>query len=431
MDLFGVIGRPILHSLSPALHNAAWDALGLDARYVRIASRDANEALRTARAIGVRGLNVTSPFKQAAARLADTRDSIAEKLGVANTLLWSAGAWRAHNTDVAGVRCALARHDIQLEGSSALVLGAGGAALAAAAALVEMGAEVTVAARALTRARSVAALAECAACPLREAGPIARGARVIVGAVSTDERVLNRGALQPGAVVLDARYQSESALVRDARASGCTVVDGKEWLLGQAAEAFRIFAGREAPVAAMRDALDAPRVKRGAKLSIVGFPGVGKSSVAQVLGLQRDLPVLDTDTLVEQRAGVPVPQLLREHGEPTLRALEREVLDALPGSPGILSCGGGLLTGPDAARLLRDRSRLIVWLWASPETCLQRMGDPSDRPLLMPTPEIQAPRLLQERMARYAAACDVVVDSEGASANDVAAMIDELWSECA
>jgi len=252
-----------------------------------------------------------------------------------------------------------------------------------------------------------------------------------VGAVSTDDRVLDRGALQPGAVVLDARYQSESALVRDARARGCTVVDGREWLLGQAAEAFRIFAAREAPIAAMRDALEAPSAKRGVLLPIVGFPGVGKSAVAQLLGQRRGLPVLDTDALVEQRGGVPVPRLLRERGEPALRALEREVLDALPGSPGILSCGGGLLTGPDAARLLRERSRLIVWLWASPETCLQRMGDPSGRPLLMPCPEIQAPRLLQERMAGYAAACDVVVDSEGPSANDVAAMIDELWSECA
>jgi len=430
MDLFGVIGRPIVHSLSPLLHNAAFEALGMEACYVRIASRDLSGALATARSLGVRGLNVTAPYKAAAARIADERDAVVEELGAANTLLWREGSWHAHNTDVRGVRGALGRRGVKLAGASALVLGAGGAAIAAAMALRLEGSIVTVAARDPIRARTVADIVGCGACALHDASAFVSSATVIVSAVSTDAPVIDSGLLRPGTVVLDARYQSESALVREARQRDCVVVEGREWLLCQAAEAFQLFTGKAAPVERMRQALEAEPVRRGAMISLVGFMGSGKTTVARLLGQKLGQPLFDTDSQVGQLAGMPVDRLLRENGEPALRHWEGKALEALPDSPGVIACGGGLATSPQSTRELRQKSGLVVWLWAEPSTCLERIGDATSRPMLGDRPATTAPRLLHQRLGAYAAASDVVVDTEGKGADEVADTAIELWREC-
>lgn len=430
MDLFGVIGKPIVHSRSPLLHNAAFEALGMQARYLRIASQDAAGALLTAGRLGVEGLNVTSPYKAMAAQLAEEQDAISQDLGAANTLLWRGGKWHAHNTDVGGVRGALRRHDVRLKDADALVLGAGGAAMAAAMALHLEGANVTVAARDPMRARAVANVVGGAACSLIDAAGPASAARVIVSAVSTDEPVLDPDSLRPGTVVLDARYQSEGALVREARRRGCVIIDGREWLLCQAADAFKLFTGRKAPFVAMEEAVSQEPAGRGAMISLIGFMGCGKTSAARLVGSRLGLPVFRTDSLVEQHAGMPVDRLLRERGEPALRDWECKVLEALPDSPGVLDCGGGLITTPQGRQMLRAKSRVVVWLWASPETCLARIGDTSSRPLLEPSPETTAPRLLRQRIGSYASASDVVVDTEDSSLEEVANLASAQWRDC-
>lgn len=430
MDLYGVIGNPIAHSRSPQLHNAAFEALGLEARYVRIASRDAAGALATGRRMEVKGLNVTAPYKEVVARLVVDRDPIVRAIGAANTLIRRGDDWTAHNTDVAGVQGALRRSNVPVRDARALVLGAGGAALAAAMALRIEGAEVTVAARNPAGARRVAGLVGCAASSLQEANGIVPHARVIVSAVSTADPVIDPGALQQGTFVLDARYQSESALVRAARETGCVIVDGREWLLCQAADAFQLFTGRPPPPGVMQRSLHQERVACGSIVSLVGFMGSGKTSVARALGDRLGLPVLDTDSLVAQLAGMPVDRLLRELGEPALRRCELEALQRIPDSPAVLACGGGLITSPQATRLLRDKSRLVVWLWAGAASCLERIGDATSRPLLGTDPESSVPRLLNQRRGAYASSCDVVVDTEHDSVADVADAARELWREC-
>jgi shikimate dehydrogenase len=429
MELFGIIGKPVLHSRSPALHNAAFAALGIDARYLRIAADDAIGALQTASALGLRGLNVTAPYKEAAAHLACERSAAVSRLGAANTLLWRGEGWRAHNTDVYGVRAALAQSGVGLGGANALVLGSGGAARAAAAALGGAGANVSVAARDPQRARAVASLGGGTGCSLADAGAIARRAQVIVSAVSTGELLLEPGCLEPGTVVLDGWYQSESALVRGARLRGCIIVDGSAWLLHQAAEAYKLFTGRTAPLEAMEQALQEEPPRRGAMLALVGFMGAGKSTVARRLGEQLGLYVFDTDDLVEERAGMPAAAFLREKGESALRHVEQEVIEALPDAPAVVCCGGGLVTRGPAARILREKSGFAAWLWASPETCLARISDVSSRPLLGATPETSAARLLGQRMGSYAGACDVVVDTEYKTAGEVADAVAGLWGE--
>jgi len=264
MDVYGLIGNPVEHSLSPPMHGAAYDALGIDARYVTFEpDRDAaGAAVAGAAALGVRGLNVTVPFKRAVVEHV-APDDLAARIGAVNTIDFGTDPPRGHNTDAAGLLRAFRRHDVDLGGADAVVVGAGGAGRAAAFALADAGAAVHVANRTAERAASLAADVPGATGGGLDTLPDAvPGADVLVNATTvgmeSDETPVDAGLLHADLAVLDAVYAPvETRLLRDAAAAGARTVDGGWMLLYQGVEAFERWTGRDAPVDAMNRALRA------------------------------------------------------------------------------------------------------------------------------------------------------------------------------
>ncbi|GAB3414296.1 shikimate dehydrogenase [Haloparvum alkalitolerans] len=276
MDVYGLIGNPVGHSLSPPLHEAGYEERGLDARYVTFepAPADLETALTGAAALGVSGLNVTIPFKQDALEFVEA-DALAARIGAVNTVDFApthesgfdsvtdpdAPAPRGYNTDAAGVTRALAYHDVPLADADAVVVGAGGAGRAAAFALADAGAEVHVANRTVERAEELAADVPAATGGgLDTLATEVPAADVLVNATSVgmeaDETPVPADLLHPDLAVLDAVYAPiETRLLRDAADAGATTVDGAWMLLFQGVEAFEIWTGEEAPVEAMNEAL--------------------------------------------------------------------------------------------------------------------------------------------------------------------------------
>jgi len=270
MDVFGLVGNPVDHSPSPVMHEAAYDALRMDARYATFepAADDLDAAVEGAAALGIRGLNVTVPYKETVLDLVDP-DETAARIGAVNTVDFSGERPTGHNTDAAGVRRAFAHHDVPLAGRTAVVVGAGGAGRAAAFALADAGAAgVRIVNRTVPRARDLAA-------DVREAtGVDATGdglddlpalladAAVLVNATSVgmeaDATPVPAEALHGDLSVLDAVYRPlETQLLREAAAAGATTVDGAWMLLFQGAVAFERWTGRDAPIDAMNEALRA------------------------------------------------------------------------------------------------------------------------------------------------------------------------------
>jgi shikimate dehydrogenase len=264
MDVYGLIGNPVEHSLSPPMHEAAYEAVGLDARYV-LFEPDVDSlatAIEGAEALGVRGLNVTIPFKEDVLPFLDP-DPIAARIGAVNTIDFGGEEITGYNTDAAGVRRSFESAGVDIEGRNAVVVGAGGAGRAAAFALDEAGANVHVANRTTERARDLADSLDGATGggldSLRETVP---DAEILINATSVgmeaDETPVAADLLHPGLAVLDAVYTPlETRLLSEAAAAGCTTIDGGHMLCYQAAEAFERWTGREAPVGRMRDALEA------------------------------------------------------------------------------------------------------------------------------------------------------------------------------
>ena len=263
MQVFGLIGNPVGHSVSPPMHEAAYEELGLDARYVTFEPETADlaAAVEGADALGVRGLNVTIPFKEDVLPLVDP-DPLAARIGAVNTVDLS-GEPTGHNTDAAGVTRALGHHDVSLSGT-AVVVGAGGAGRAAAFALADEGMSVRIANRTVPRAETLAEDVPGASAhglddletPLADADVLVNATSV--GMEAPDETPVPAAALHSDLAVLDAVYEPlETRLLREAEAAGATTVDGAWMLLYQGVEAFERWTDRDAPVDAMNEALRA------------------------------------------------------------------------------------------------------------------------------------------------------------------------------
>lgn len=235
--LVGLLGWPTSHSLSPPMQNAGFEALGLDWAYVPLPTppEQLADAVRGLAAMGFAGANVTIPHKRAVLELCDELDDVAKAAGSVNTLVFSEGRILGSSTDGDAVT-----RQVDPAGRRALVLGAGGAALAVVEALERAGAEVTVASR-------------------REAGwpPSADGYDILVNATPVKEEVIV--APHAGMEVVDLAYLPDgrdTALVIAARAVGCeVVVGGLDVLLYQGAASFELWTGLPAPVVAMREGL--------------------------------------------------------------------------------------------------------------------------------------------------------------------------------
>lgn len=244
----GVVGRPIGQSLSPLLHGAWIAAAGLDARYEAFEPED--EAAFIALVERVRsgelaGLNVTAPFKEIAWTLADVVSETARRCGSANLLVRRDGGLWADSADGFGLLAALSEQapELDLAGAPVVMLGAGGAARAAVAALMEAGAQVTVVNRSRDRAETLAADLGAA---VGDAESV-RDARLIVNALSVQPE-LDMAGLKDDAVLMDMRYRPVvTPFLAAGRARGLTTVDGLAMLIGQARPSFEAFFGVAPP----------------------------------------------------------------------------------------------------------------------------------------------------------------------------------------
>ncbi|WP_420455923.1 shikimate dehydrogenase family protein [Rubrivirga sp.] len=256
-----LLGHPVGHSLSPALHNAAFAHDALDLVYLACDVEDGRleEAMSGLWALGGRGANVTIPHKRAALALASQATPTARALGAANTLVRTDVGWRADNTDVAGFLAPLA--DVSLTGESAVVFGAGGAARAVVHAVLTKtrATRVTVVARRPAQAEELADDLGTGPVEIRVEAPATAGASVRDAALVVNATPLGMGDgrtpwpddgdFRPGQVVYDVVYRpARTPLLEAAAARGATTVGGLPMLLGQAGESYRQWTGRPFPL---------------------------------------------------------------------------------------------------------------------------------------------------------------------------------------
>jgi 3-dehydroquinate dehydratase / shikimate dehydrogenase len=255
--IYGVVGNPVSHSLSPRMHNAGFAARDINAAYVPLHAATAEDFATYGREFGVSGVSITAPFKVSLMRHVDRIDPIAQRVGAINTIVVQDGRWSGTNTDVHGFLTPLAGR-LALKGIRASILGAGGAARSVAIALADQGARVTVCAR---RPEAARAIADLVGGQVGDFPPRAGSWDVLANAIPPSDPPANpiAGAPLDGEIVFDLVYvPRETPLLADARADGCLTIGGIEMLIAQAERQFELWTGEAPPAGLFAAAASAP-----------------------------------------------------------------------------------------------------------------------------------------------------------------------------
>ena len=264
--IYGIIGDPVAHSLSPVMHNAAFEKLGMDAVYLafRVSPEEVGDAIRGAKSLGISGLNVTIPLKEKALFFVDA-EPIAKKIGAINTIDFSSGTPIGYNTDGIGSLRVLKETVGEIKGKNVLILGAGGAAKAISFYLDAKGAKITIANR--TKERAVHLTSKLSNADFSglgvELGKRIEASDILINATSVgmhpneDVSLVSADMMHPDLVVFDIVYNPmETKLLREAKRAGVKkIVDGVKMLVYQGAASFRIWTKEEPPIEVMENAV--------------------------------------------------------------------------------------------------------------------------------------------------------------------------------
>ena len=260
-EIFGVIGDPIGHSLSPVVHNPAFRELGMNRVYIpfRVPARHLDQFIKDCPGMGIRGLSVTIPHKEAVLKHCSRVDGAVKGIGAVNTMVFeNDGSVVGYNTDYRASMSSLdqklgtEKRSKPMAGQAGLVLGSGGAARALAFGLKRRGADVVIAGRTLSRAEKLANELDCRAISWEHRYNVK--AEVIVNATpvgmhpNVNETPYEKSHLKPSMLVFDTVYNPEQTLLfKEARDRRCRTISGMEMFVGQAALQFSLFTGVEEP----------------------------------------------------------------------------------------------------------------------------------------------------------------------------------------
>jgi shikimate dehydrogenase len=253
--LYGIIGNPVRHSLSPLIHNRALKRMGINAAYLAFEVDDVEAAVKGIRGLGLQGVSVTLPFKTHVMSHLDNVDTMATKIKAINTIINEDGRLIGHNTDWSGAMAAL-DEKIDLRGKRVHLLGTGGAARAIGFGLKQKGCEVTLFYRSAERAAGLAEELGFDHRPLASLATLDRlDADVLINATPVgmhpcdDVSPVPKNILQKGITVMDIVYHPlRTVLLREAEEQGCQTIHGLEMLAHQGAAQLELWTGKKADV---------------------------------------------------------------------------------------------------------------------------------------------------------------------------------------
>ncbi len=258
-QLYGIIGNPVRHSLSPVIHNGAFRRMGLDAVYLAFEVENLREAIDGMRGLGVRGVSVTIPFKTRIIPFLDEIEEVAKRINAVNTIVNEGERLVGYNTDWRGALEALEER-VDLRGKRVVLLGAGGAARAIGFALKRRGCEVVISNRTTDRGAVLAKELMCIHQPLSSIEGLK--ADVMINATSVgmhpydEESPLPKRALKEGMTVMDIVYSPlRTKLLREAEEIGCLTINGLEMLSRQGAAQLEIWTGKRPEIGEIKEDL--------------------------------------------------------------------------------------------------------------------------------------------------------------------------------
>lgn len=433
-ELFGITGKHVSHSLSPAMHNIALKTLQRRAVYLPLAAADVQDFVQFARGVKLTGASVTVPFKEEIVARCSKLDEITESIGAANTLIsLDSGGYRGRNTDVPGfVEDLKIEYNRPLFGRKALVLGAGGAARAVVYGLRREGVAVDVWSRNPEQATEL-----CGSLGGNAVSTLGGKADLLINATPCGMQGEHAGeiampwqTLEPhlahDALVYDLVYEPEATpLLKLAKQAKLQTVNGLGMLRRQAALQAKIFGYR-----LLFDVAEPP--KHNEHIWLVGYRGAGKSALARELAIKLRRRAVDTDKQIELVGGASIAEVFKSQGEDAFRLLEIDAVAkaaaAIPDA--VIAVGGGAVERPENIRAMRA-SGTVIFLDVPVDALVTRLSaDDGDRPSLTGRDVAEeVAEVLARRMPLYERAAHIVFEVEDKPIRELAGEITSKLAE--
>lgn len=450
----GLIGNPVHHTMSPLIHNSIARMKGINMVYVpfEVPKGGVKNAIRGANALGIKGLNVTVPYKSDVIDHLVEIDPLAEGIGAVNTLVRTEGGFKGYNTDMTGLYHAMQDEGISLRDKCVVILGAGGVARPVAYLCATKGAErVYILNRTFEKAENVAK-------EVNEALDEELGDKVIPMPLSDYVKLLEKEesffAIQCTSVglfpdvnsaviedeefykhiyaALDVVYKPlETKFMKLAKAAGAKTFSGLKMLLYQGIDAFELWFD-EYDIKISKEEADAiykslvMDVLGASNIILEGFMGSGKTTVSEILSERLDLELIDTDEAISEAEGCSISQIFDVQGEEAFRDMETELIQMLADEhvrETVISLGGGLPVRTQNRELLK-RCGKVIYLKTSPEEVYNRIKDDTSRPLLRCEDPLSKIRKMQEdRGGFYEEAADIIIDTDGKTPEEIVSEI--------
>ena len=447
----GLIGNPVRHTLSPLIHNSIAAMKGINLVYVpfEVPKGGVKNAVRGANALGIKGLNVTVPYKSDVIDHLVEVDPLAEGIGAVNTLVRTEGGFKGYNTDMSGLYHAMQDEGIVLDGECVVILGAGGVARPVAYLCASKGAEkVYVLNRTYEKAEAVAK-------EVNSALDDSLGEKIIPMPLENYKELLEKEkrffAVQCTSVGLfpdvnsapieDAEFYKhvyaaidvvykplETKFMKMVKDAGGKVFSGLKMLLYQGIDAFELWFEEEGVKISKEEAGIIYKslmmeVLGATNIILEGFMGSGKSTVSEILSDKLDLELIDTDEAIEEAEGRKISDIFEQDGEEAFRDMETGLVEMMVSDhmrETVISLGGGLPVREKNRELLKKVGK-VVYLRTAPETVYERLKGDDTRPLLKSEDPLARIKELQDKRGKiYEEAADIIVDTDGKTPVQVA-----------
>ncbi len=452
--LCALLGYPTEHSLSPLIHNNLAYMTYTDMAYTTFEPEKnrLGDAVKGAFALGIKGLNVTVPYKEQVIPFLAGIDPLAKAIGAVNTLVLREDGYHGYNTDISGFTRELQLNGIRLDSANVVILGAGGVARAIAFACVNEGAARTVILnRSVEKAQNIVndikdyfgdtANGRIEARPLEDSERLDINNILLVQTTNVGMYPNNDDILLKESVLYDKAFFGfdviynpyDTAFIKKMRHKGKRAANGLPMLLYQAVEAYKMWFDVEITRsmesvlhARLKDALgykfekkNRPGVPNKENIILVGFMGSGKTTLGKWIAKHTDRTLIDTDREIEAIKGCTVKEIFENEGEEEFRKLESEYLETLINekrSGLVISVGGGTPV-PEKNRELLKKVGTVVYLRASAGELMKRLRYDVRRPLLQGKEgndrRILIEEMLRKREPAYMAAANIVVRTDG------------------
>ncbi len=420
--LFAVTGKPILHSKSPNIFNDVFFKKDTKNIYFRLAANNAHEAIQSFQTLNLSGMNVTAPFKTDIIQHIDYTHEDAKKINAVNTIVNCNGKLSGFNTDFISIINSLKNKNIEIAEKKCLVIGAGGAARSVIYGLKKENAQVTIVNRTLSKAQLLSKEFNCHYDSFEHIETIFNKMDIIIYALPVNIKICFDKLIDKHQILIDLMYK-QSLFTESAQKSGCTLIKGEEILINQAVPAYHHFFNKNIKFEITKYLLDNNLIiNKLDKIAIIGFMGVGKTSIGEKLSDELNYEFIDTDKLIEKNENQSITNIFKTKGEDYFRTQEKQTLkNLLNNDKHVLSCGGGIIINNENIKLLKQNF-IIVWLFSNIETSIKRITDNS-RPLINDNSLDKIKNLYKKRLPLYAKTCDIAINIDNKSIKEISQAI--------